>query len=94
MAIYLERQGVEEVIKKVNAAIEQLRSAAGDVDKAMNDLPSYWQGQAYDNARERYQADFKPMLTQKVPETVDEFKDFINTCKETIIEVDGQLAGK
>lgn len=93
MAIYVERTGIEACIKKIDAAIEELYSAAQSIDSAMNELPTYWQGTASNSAQATYAVDYKGLLTKTVPETVESFKKFINDCKETIIEVDNQLSG-
>ena len=50
MATRVERTGIEACITKVNAAIEQLIEASSEIETAMNDLPNYWEGAAYDNA--------------------------------------------
>ena len=93
MAIYVERTGIEACISKIDAAIEELYSAAQSIDSTMNELPTYWQGAASDSAQATYAEEYKSLLTKTVPETVESFKKFINDCKETIIEVDTQLSG-
>lgn len=93
MATRVERTGIEECIKKVNAAIEQLNSAAADIDKSMEELPNYWEGAAYDTARSTYDSEYQPLLTKTVPEAVESFRDYINQCMEKIIEIDEMLAG-
>ena len=55
MATRVERTGIEACITKVNAAIEQLIEASSEIETAMNDLPNYWEGAAYDNARNTYE---------------------------------------
>ncbi|MBQ3587897.1 MAG: hypothetical protein II977_04970 [Oscillospiraceae bacterium] len=92
MAIRVEREGIEACIAKINAAIEELNSAAGEVEKTMGDLPTYWEGAAYDKARRTYEADYQKLLTVTIPEAVEGFRDYINTCKEKIIEIDNMLA--
>ena len=94
MAIYLEREGVEACINKVNAAIEELYATAQSIDATMGELPNYWQGAASDSAQNTYTSEYKTLLTKTVPEAVENFKQFINTCKESIIDVDSQLSGK
>lgn len=51
MAIRVERSGIESCISKINVAIESLNDAAKDVNNSMNELPNYWEGAAYDSAR-------------------------------------------
>lgn len=94
MAIFLERSGVESCISKMNSAIEELYSAAKNIDATMGELPNYWQGSAADGAQTTYAEEYKTLLTQTVPEAVENFKEFINKCKETMIETDTQLSGK
>lgn len=93
MAIYVEREGIESCIDKIQKAIEQLQAAASEIDKSMGDLPNYWQGAAYEKANTTYMDEYQQLLTKTVPESVDSFKQFINGCKETIIDIDTQLSG-
>lgn len=93
MAIYLERSGVDACISKVSSAIEELQSAAQSIDSTMGELPTYWQGASSDSAQATYADEYRTLLTQTVPEAVENFKQFINKCKESIIEVDTQLSG-
>ena len=94
MAIYVEREGIEACITKIQNAIEQLQAAASEIDKTMGDLPSYWQGAAYDKAATTYIDEYQTLLTKTVPDSVDSFKQFINGCKDTIIDIDTQLSGQ
>ena len=94
MATRVERNGIEDCVKKINSAIEELRTAAGEIENAMKELPNYWEGAAYDNANQTYVEHYQTLLTQTVPEKVDEFRDYINACMEKIIEIDEQLAGR
>lgn len=94
MAVYVEREGIESCISKIQSAIEQLQGAASDIDKAMGELPAYWKGAAYDKANNTYVEEYQTLLTKTVPDSVDNFKQFINSCKDTIIDIDNQLSGK
>lgn len=93
MATRVERSGIESCISKVNAAIEELNNAAKKVNDSMNELPNYWEGAAYDKARSVYEEQYQNLLTSTVPNAVSDFRDYINQCKEKIIELDQQLAG-
>lgn len=93
MATRVERTGIEECVTKINSAIEELSSAAKNIDTSMNDLPNYWEGAAYDKARTTYEEEYETLLTTTVPEAVGKFRDYINQCMEKIIEIDEQLAG-
>lgn len=90
----VERSGIEECIKKINGAIEQLNSAAKEVDNSMNDIANYWEGAAYDNARQTYDEEYRDLLTKTVPEAVGDFKSYIDQCLQKIQELDEQLAGR
>ena len=68
MAIYVEREGIEACITKIQNAIEQLQAAASEIDKTMGDLPTYWQGAAYDKAATTYIDEYQTLLTKTVPE--------------------------
>ena len=59
----------------------------------MDELPNYWEGAAYDNARSTYEEEYQTLLTTTVPEAVGNFRDYINQCMEKIIEIYEQLAG-
>ena len=52
----------------------------------MDELPNYWEGAAYDNARSTYEEEYQTLLTTTVPEAVGNFRDYINQCMEKIIE--------
>ena len=93
MATKVERGGIEACIVKVNAAIETLNQAASNVNTAMNELPAYWEGAAYERARGTYEEEYQPLLTVTVPEAVSSFRDYIRNCMETILEIDSELAG-
>lgn len=94
MAIYLDRDGVEAVVKKIDEAIGNLRDAAAMIDgEFMGNLGSFWQGSAYDKTMTTYETDYQTMLTKDVPEMVDSLSSFITNCKNAIVEVDAQLSG-
>ena len=93
MATRVEREGIEECIDRMNKAIEQLNAAADQIEKTMNDLPNYWEGNAYNAARKTYEEEYQQLLTSTVPDAVSSFKDYITQCKNKIIELDEQLAG-
>ena len=93
MATRVERSGIEACISKVNTAIEALNDAAKDVNQSMNELPNYWEGAAYDKARNVYEEQYQQLLTTTVPKAVEDFRDYINQCMQKIIELDQQLAG-
>lgn len=93
MATRVERTGIEDCVSKINGAIEELSAAAAEIEKSMNDLPNYWEGAAYDAARTTYEEQYQTLLTTTVPESVESFRDYINTCMAKIIEIDEQLAG-
>lgn len=92
--IYLDRAGVDACISKVNSAIQELYNTAQSIDATMNELPTYWQGASSDSAQSTYAEEYKTLLTKTVPEAVENFKEFINKCKESIVEVDTQLSGR
>ncbi len=94
MATRVEREGIESCIARVNAAIEELNNAAKEVNQTMNELPNYWEGDSYNTARSVYEEQYQGLLTTTVPKAVEDFRDYINQCKNKIIELDQQLAGK
>ena len=94
MAIYVDKEGIEGCISRIQDAIEQLQTAAADIDKTMGELPEYWQGDAYNKAKNTYSDEYQTLLTETVPNSVDNFKQFINNCKDTIVDIDSQLSGQ
>ena len=94
MATKVERGGIESCITRVNTAIETMNQAASNVNTAMNELPAYWEGAAYDRARATYEEEYQPLLTHTLPETMGNFRDYIRGCMETILEIDSQLASR
>lgn len=91
--IYLDREGVEAIVKKIEASIEELQNVAGEIDSQMYSLEECWRGNAHDKAMDTYEESYKAMLKEKVPETVKELNEFIKTCKQAIVDVDAQLSG-
>ena len=89
----LFKKEIEHCIIKINNAIDALSSAAAEIERTMNELPNYWEGAAYENARTTYEEQYQTLLITTVPESVSSFRDYINTCMEKIIEIDEQLAG-
>lgn len=94
MAIYVDRDGIDQCISKIQTAIENLQSAASQIDSTMGDITAYWQGNAADKAQSTYAEEYKTLLTKTVPEQVDSFKQFIDGCKQAIIDTDAQLSGR
>ena len=92
--IYLDREGVDTIVQKIEKAIIELENTAGEIDKHMYSLEECWRGNAHDKVVETYEESYKDMLTTKVPETVKELNNFIDTCKKKIVEVDELLSGK
>ena len=93
MATRVERGGIESCIGKINSAIEELNNAARQINQSMNELPSHWEGAAYDKARSVYEEQYQQLLTSTVPQAVEDFKAYIDQCMQKIIELDNQLAG-
>ena len=94
MAIYVNREGIEGCISTIKSAIEDLQTAAANIDKTMGELPTYWQGAAYDKAQAIYAEQYQTLLTKTVPKQVESFNGFINNCKDTIVDIDTQLSGQ
>lgn len=92
MATRVEAGGIEACVSTINSAIEDLKTAASAIDRAMNEIGNSWEGDAYNNAMNTYDSDYKTLLTTTIPESVDSFKTYINNCKDKIIETDQQLA--
>lgn len=94
MAIYLDREGVETCVSAISKQIEVLQQAASSIDSTMiNDMGNYWSGSAYDKTQATYAEEYQKMLTTTIPDMVQQLNDFIDGCKEAIVQVDEQLAG-
>ena len=93
MGIKLIEEGVNECVGRVTSAIDALDAAAKEINTAMGDLAEYWECAAYDHTISTYEAEYQTFLTDTVPTTVESLRDYIEKCKDTIIDVDAQLAG-
>lgn len=91
--IYLDREGADAQVTEVNNQIQALRDAASAIDKAMVSLQEVWKGNAADKAQSTYESDYKTMLTETIPNAVDEFKQFMDGCVKAIYDTDQQLSG-
>ena len=90
--IYLDRDGVDAIVMKIEKAIDELKNTAGEIDKQIYELEKCWRGNAHDKTVATYEESYKDLLTKKVPETVGELNAFIDGCKKAIVEVDEQLS--
>lgn len=93
MAIYVDREGIEQCVAKIQSSIEELNNAARQIDGTMAELSAYWKGSSADKAQTTYSYEYKTLLTKTVPDQVDSFKKFIDDCKKAIVETDAQLSG-
>lgn len=94
MAIFLDREGVETCVSAISKQIEALQSAAASIDSTVtSDMGNYWSGNAYDKTMTTYAEEYQTMLTTTIPDMVQQLNDFIDGCKEAIVQVDEQLAG-
>lgn len=91
--IYLDRDGADGCVTDINTQIQALRDAAAAIDTAMGNLQEYWQGTSADKAQTTYDSDYKTMLTETIPNAVDEFKQFMDGCVKAIFDTDQQLSG-
>lgn len=91
--IYLDREGVDAIVKKIEDSIRELENVAGQIDTQMYSLEECWRGNSHDKTIATYEESYKDMLTTKVPETVDELKKFIDACKQAIVQADEQGSG-
>ena len=59
----------------------------------MNAIAEYWEGEAYNKARATYEEEYQNLLKNTVPDAVDNFRAYIEQCKDKIIEIDMMLSG-
>jgi len=93
MATRVDAPGIQECLGKVSTAIDELNAAAASIETAMGELPEYWEGASFDAAMSTYVDEYQTLLVTTVPEAVQSFKDYIQKCQDTILDVDAQLAG-
>ncbi len=91
--IYLDRAGADGQVSEIQNQIQELREAAASIDKAMVSLQEFWKGSSADKAQTTYESDYKTMLTETIPNAVDEFKQFMDGCVKAIFDTDQQLSG-
>lgn len=93
MGIKLIEEDVNQCVSRVTSAIDTLDAAAKEIDAAMGDLGDFWEGAAYDYTMDVYATEYQKFLIETVPTNVESLRDYIEKCKNTIVEVDAQLAG-
>jgi uncharacterized protein YukE len=81
------------VITPIQSEIEKMEDAAATITKLMGDLASYWSGKSFNKAVQTYQDDYKGFIEVKVPETMEDFKNYIQGCLDKLKETDESLAG-
>lgn len=91
--IYLDRDGAEGCVSQLNSQIQALRDAASGINGAMGNLEQVWKGAAADKAQTKYDEEYKTLLTETIPNAVDEFKKFMDDCVKAIFDTDQQLSG-
>ena len=89
----VNRPGLEAQITSISNLINEMQDEAMRIDGVMYQLTENWDGDAYNNTMSTYETDYKAKITCEIPERLNEFRDYINNCMNTIIEVDAQLAG-
>lgn len=92
--VYLDREGADGCVSRINTQIEALITAATTISKEMDSLREFWQGASADKAQTTYESDYKNMIEKEIPESVDEFKQFIDACVQAIYDTDQQLSGQ
>ena len=55
-------------------------------------LSEVWKGSAADRAQMTYETEYKGLLTETIPRTVEEFRQFLGGCVQAIYETDQQLS--
>ena len=91
--IYLDREAADSYVSQIQTQIQALRDAAASIDSAMGSLAEAWKGASADKAQTTYDTDYKTMLTETIPTTVEEFKTFMDGCVKAIFDTDAQLSG-
>ncbi len=91
----LDRQGAENVIRNVKQQIDEMENVARQIDNLIKvQLPNYWEGDSATAAQNTYDSDYKNFLQRKVPDMVEELKNYMETCVKKIAETDSQLSGR
>ena len=87
------KEGLEAQIGQISGYIQEMQDEANLINTVMYQLTENWDGQAYDETMATYEDVYKNKIMVEIPERLNELRDYINNCMNTIIEVDAQLAG-
>ena len=93
-AIYLDQAAAAECVTMIQTQIGNLQEAATSVNTAMLRLAEAWQGASAQKAQDTYECEYRTMLTETIPATVEELRGFIDGCVQAIFNTDLQLSGK
>lgn len=95
MALYLDYENAKACVDKIKPIIERMEEAAADINSVMtSELGQYWDGNAYLKTIETYEDSYKQMLTEKLPQMVEDLRKFMDDCVTTLKDVDNQISGK
>lgn len=86
-------EGLTTQIQSITNCIEQMQEEANSINNVMYQLTENWDGDAYNETMSTYETEYKQKITVDIPERLNEFRDYINNCMNTITEVDASLAG-
>ena len=93
-AIYLDQASANECIKIIQTQIGNMQEAASSVNSAMLRLSEAWQGASAQKAQTTYETEYRTMLTETIPATVEELRSFIDGCVQAIFNTDLELSGR
>lgn len=86
--IYLDQEGADGCMTKIQEQIEVLTNAGTAINNTMAELAGCWKGNSADTAQTEYADNYQAMLTQQIPEMVAEFKQFMLTRVQALIDAD------
>ena len=86
---------LEPIVTAIGSAITDLQTAANEINKNFTSEEFYesWQGSSADACHEAY-SEYQDTLVNKVPELVTTMQQYVDKCKQELISLDAELAGK
>ena len=93
-AIYLDQAEAGQCVTMIQTQIGNLQEAASSINSAMLRLSDAWKGASAEKAQTTYETEYRKMLTETIPSTVEELRSFIDGCVQAIFNTDQQLSGR
>lgn len=90
--LYVDFEGVQTCISQVETQVENLKNAAAEISTTIEtNLGEFWRGRSYEKCVSTYENEYKNLLTNQVPELVEQMEKFIQVCRDRLREADEEL---